>query len=179
MPTGDLPARDVPARDVPARDVPARDVPAGDLLPVSLRSARPEDYEPIAAVVDYWWGRPILGVLPRLFLDHFHRTSFVAERDNALAGFLIGFCSPSEPDEAYIHFLGVAPAERRNGLARRLYEEFFDLARAHRRSVVSAVTSPVNATSIAFHRQMGFSVSDPIPQPGQPERDLVHFRRTL
>ena len=47
---------------------------------IPLRPARPEDYERIAAVADDWWGRPILQVLPRLFLDHFHRTSLVAER---------------------------------------------------------------------------------------------------
>jgi len=146
---------------------------------VNVRSARPTDYDAIAAVADAWWGRPILGVLPRLFLDHFHRTSFVAERDDTLAGFLVGFCSPSEPDEAYIHFLGVAPAERRHGLAHRLYDEFFELARAEHRSVVRAVTSPTNAASIAFHRRMGFSVSDPIPQPNQPGHELVYFRRSL
>jgi ribosomal protein S18 acetylase RimI-like enzyme len=149
------------------------------MSPISLRSAHPDDYAAIAAVADTWWGRPIVAVLPRLFLDHFHRSSFVAERDDALAGFLIGFCSPSKPDEAYIHFLGVAPEERRHGLARHLYEEFFQLARADQRTVVSAVTSPANATSIAFHRRMGFTVSDPIPQPHQPDHALVYFRRSL
>jgi ribosomal protein S18 acetylase RimI-like enzyme len=146
---------------------------------VSVRPARPEDYEPIAAVADDWWGRPIVGVLPRLFLDHFYRTSLVAERGDALAGFLIGFCSPSKPQEAYIHFLAVAPTDRRKGLARRLYQEFFTLARAERRSVVSAVTSPVNAASIAFHRRMGFTVTDPLPQSNEHDRALVRFRRSL
>jgi hypothetical protein len=30
------------------------------------------------AIVNDWWGRPIAGSLPRLFLDHFNRTSLVA-----------------------------------------------------------------------------------------------------
>ena len=149
------------------------------MIAVSLRAARPGDYEPISAVADDWWGRPILGALPRLFLDHFHRTSLVAERDDIMVGFLIGFCSPSEPDEAYIHFLGVAPADRRQGLARQLYEAFFSLARADRRTVVSAVTSPVNAGSIAFHRRMGFTVTDPATARGAQSDGLVRFRRSL
>ena len=150
------------------------------MVVVMVRPARPEDYEPIAAVADDWWGRPIVGVLPRLFLDHFYRTSLVAERDDdSMAGFLIGFCSPSKPDEAYIHFLAVAPTDRRQGLARRLYQEFFTLARAQGRSVVSAVTSPVNTASVAFHRRMGFAVTDPIPQVNEHDRALVRFRREL
>jgi ribosomal protein S18 acetylase RimI-like enzyme len=149
------------------------------MAPISLRPARPDDYEPIAAVADDWWGRPIVRVLPKLFLDHFHRTSLVAESDGELAGFLIGFCSPSKPDEAYIHFLGVAPAERRQGLARRLYEEFFAMARAEGRGIVSAVTSPVNEASIAFHRRLGFAVSDPLLELNERGGDLVRFRRAL
>jgi predicted GNAT superfamily acetyltransferase len=149
------------------------------MAPIRLRPARPEDYASIAAVADDWWGRPIVRVLPKLFLDHFHGTSLVAERDGVLAGFLIGFCSPSKPDEAYIHFLGVAPVERRAGLARQLYEAFFELARIERRTVVTAVTSQVNEGSIAFHRKLGFAVSDPIPGLHELGGDLVRFRRDL
>ena len=58
------------------------------------RAARASDYPAIAAVVDDWWGRPIRSALPRVFLDHFHATSTIAEADDALAGFLIGFLSP-------------------------------------------------------------------------------------
>lgn len=66
-----------------------------------LRSAEPDDYDDIAGVVDDWWGRPVRSSLPRLFLDHFHRTSLVAEDADGLAGFLIGLLSPSMPDAAY------------------------------------------------------------------------------
>ena len=44
-----------------------------------MRTARPDDYDAIAAVVNDWWGRPVLAALPRLFLDHFYRTSLVAD----------------------------------------------------------------------------------------------------
>jgi predicted GNAT superfamily acetyltransferase len=146
---------------------------------VVVRVARAGDYDGIAAVVDDWWGRPILDILPRLFLDHFHGTSLVAERDGTLAGFLVGFLSPSLPSEAYVHFVGVAPDLRRTGLARDLYTRFFDLAAGHGRTVVSAVTSPVNARSIAFHRRLGFVVAGPVADYNGPGHDLVTFRLDL
>jgi ribosomal protein S18 acetylase RimI-like enzyme len=143
------------------------------------RPAQPGDYDAIAAVLDVWWGRPILGALPRLFLDHFHGTSQVVDGPNGLAAFLIGILSPSEPDRAYIHFVGVAPQARGQGLARALYQDFFALARADGRRVVNAVTAPVNSGSIRFHRSMGFTVAGPVPDYNGPGHDLVVFERPL
>jgi L-amino acid N-acyltransferase YncA len=129
--------------------------------------------------VDVWWGRPVLASLPRLFLDHFWRSSLVIDGRDGPVAFLIGILSPSDPQRAYIHFAGVAPALRHGGLARTMYEEFFDMARADGRHVVSAVTSPENEGSIAFHQSMGFSVSGPLPAYNGPGRDLVLFERAL
>ena len=86
----------------------------------------------------------MVDMLPKLFFVHFRDTSFVAERDGELAGFLVGFLSQSEPDAAYVHFVGVSPAERGTGLGRELYERFFDQARAEGRTRVSCVTSTAN-----------------------------------
>ncbi|MER6950349.1 GNAT family N-acetyltransferase [Nonomuraea sp. NPDC000554] len=145
----------------------------------TLRPACPADYDPIAAVVDDWWGRPILASLPRLFFDHFHSTSLVAESAGRLSGFLVGIVSPAELDQAYIHFVGVSPQARRDGLARTLYERFFEIARGHDRRVVGAITSPVNQASIAFHRRMGFAVRGPVPDYNGPGHDLIVFERPL
>jgi ribosomal protein S18 acetylase RimI-like enzyme len=148
-------------------------------LDVTLRAATAADYDSIAAVIDDWWGRSVSHALPRLFLDHFHTTSTIAEADGDLAGFLIGFLSPSWPDAAYIHFVGVHPDHRRSGLARVLYERFFELAAADSRTVVRAVTAPVNGRSIAFHRALGFTVSDPVPGYDGPGDVKVLFERPL
>lgn len=150
-------------------------------LPPGVRVARPEDYAAIAAVVDAWWGRSIVGSLPRLFLDHFHSSSLVAPGADGgpPRGFLIGFGSPSLPDEAYIHFVGVAPDARGGGLARALYEAFFAAARDDGRRVVRAVTSPVNTGSIAFHTALGFHVDGPVTDYNGPGHDLIAFRRAL
>ncbi|GAA2640345.1 hypothetical protein GCM10010399_87370 [Dactylosporangium fulvum] len=143
------------------------------------RPSRADDYDAVAAVVDDWWGRPILGALPRLFLDHFHRTSLVAGTGDGMSGFLVGIVSPSEPGEAYIHFVGVHPEARKTGLARALYERFFEIARAHDRRVVKAITSPANRTSIAFHQRMGFTVTGPVRDYNGPGHDLVTFERGI
>jgi len=143
------------------------------------RTARAGDYAAIASAVDEWWGRPVLGALPRLFLDHFHRSSLVIDGPAGLLAFLVGILSPSDPRQAYVHFAGVAPQARRQGLAQLLYAEFFALARADGRTMVSAVTALANTGSIAFHRAMGFSVTGPLAGYNGPGRDLVRFERAL
>jgi ribosomal protein S18 acetylase RimI-like enzyme len=144
-----------------------------------LRSARPEDYDTIAAVVDDWWGRPVLASLPRLFLDLFYGTSLVVDGPAGPEAFLVGLRSPSDPQDAYIQFVGVAPAARRRGLARRLYAEFFRQAEAAGCTTVSAVTAPRNARSIDFHRSMGFTVTGPVAAYNGPGREMIVFRRAL
>ncbi len=149
-------------------------------MELRLRSARPADYDEIVAVVDDWWGRAVADWLPRLYLDHFHRTSLVArDSDDALAGFLIGMLSPAQAGRAYICFVGVAPAARGAGLGRRLYEEFFAIAREAGGTAVEAITSPVNTGSVAFHRRLGFSVSGPVVGYNGPGRDMMVFDRPL
>jgi ribosomal protein S18 acetylase RimI-like enzyme len=122
-----------------------------------VRHAEPEDYARVNAVVDDWWGgRAMSAMLPKLFFVHFRETSFVAEDDVELAGFLCGFRSQTIDDEAYIHFVGVDPSRRGLGLGRLLYERFFAAVRP--RTVVRAVTSPVNERSVAFHQALGFEI---------------------
>lgn len=144
-----------------------------------MRSATPGDYDAIASVVDEWWGRPVLGSLPRLFLDLFYRSSLVIDGDDGPDAFLVGILSPSDPDRAYIHFVGVAPHARGRRLGRLLYEEFFRLARADGRTVVSAITAPANAGSAAFHRALGFTVDGPVDDYNGPGRAMLVFTRAI
>ena len=122
-----------------------------------IRHAEPSDYERVVGVIDEWWGgRQMAAMLPKLFFVHFRDTSFVAEDDGGLAGFLCGFRSQTYADEAYVHFVGVDPGRRGSGLGRELYERFF--AAVAPRTIVRAVTAPVNESSVAFHRAIGFEV---------------------
>ena len=126
---------------------------------LTIRNAEPSDYDRVSPIVDDWWGgRQMRALLPRLLFEHFRETSFVAEEDGELVGFLNGFLSQTFPNEAYIHFVGVRPDRRGSGLARELYERFFAVARAHERSLVRCVTAPANEGSLAFHRALGFDV---------------------
>jgi ribosomal protein S18 acetylase RimI-like enzyme len=145
---------------------------------VVIRHAQPSDYGRVIQHVNAWWGgREMAPMLPKLFFLHFEGTSFVAERaDGTIAGFLIGFLSQTSDDEAYVHFVGVAPDQRESGLGRDLYERFFAAAREHGRSVVRCVTSPANETSIGFHRALGFDVERVVEDydgPGEDRAVLV------
>ena len=95
-------------------------------------------------------------LLPKLFFTHFRDTSFAVEDQGRLVGFLCGFRSQTHDDEGYIHFVGVDPSARALGIGRALYERFYEAIAP--RSVVRAVTSPVNQRSVAFHRALGFDV---------------------
>ena len=86
-----------------------------------LRHVEVKDYDPIIQVIDDWWGgRPMAGMLHRLFFEHFQPTSFVIEQDAEIVGFLVGFRSQTTLTQAYIHFVGVHPASRGQGIGRRL-----------------------------------------------------------
>ena len=126
-------------------------------MPTTIRHAEPGDHAAVVAVVDEWWGgREMAAMLPKLFFVHFRDTSFVAQRDERLAGFLCGFRSQTYDDEAYVHFVGVDPHGRGEGLGTALYERFF--AAVAPRMTVRAVTSPANERSVAFHQALGFEV---------------------
>jgi ribosomal protein S18 acetylase RimI-like enzyme len=148
---------------------------------LTIRHAEPADHARVAAVIDEWWGgRRMQDMLPRLFFTHFRDTSFVAEDDTGgLAGFLCGFLSQTFPDEGYIHFVGVAPEQRGAGLARDLYERFFAAARADGRTTVRCVTAPVNAGSLAFHARLGFAVEAEIENYDGAGESRVLLRKAL
>ena len=136
-------------------------VPHDEAVPgVTFRRPTEGDYPAIIRVIDDWWGGRRMDVLlPRLWLQHFTGTSWLAETDEgALAGFLIGFLSPDQPEVAYCHMIATSPNARLHGLGRALYERFFADARAGGRSNVVAITWPANRTSLAFHRSLGFEI---------------------
>ncbi len=78
-------------------------------------------------------------MLPRLFFVHFATTTaIVSAPGGPPVGFLCGFRSTTDPTVAYIHFVGVDPDVRGEGVGRMMYEWFFQrvgLARVHDRAV--------------------------------------------
>ena len=144
-----------------------------------FRRPTPDDHARLHAVIDDWWGgRRLRQLLPRLWLEHFAGTSWIAEgTDERLAGFLIGFLSQDDPSTAYVHMIASDPNRRRRGLGRALYGRFFEDAQARGATRVTAVTWPGNRQSVAFHRAMGFEVDEgpgtkPIyGTPAHPDHD--------
>ena len=148
---------------------------------MEIRHAHPSDYGRVIQHVNAWWGgRDMAPMLPKLFFLHFEGTSFVAENDDGtLAAFLIGFLSQTDSEEAYIHFVGVAPDHRGSGIGRELYERFFTVAAAQGRTRVRCVTSPVNEGSIAFHESLGFTAESVAKDYDGPGEDRVLFVKQL
>lgn len=156
---------------------------------MEFRTAREEDYYEISPQINDWWGgREIAQALPRWFFSHFRDTILIAEEGGRIVAFVAGFMSQARPDEAYIHFTGVHPDYRRQGLARRMYDRFFDLARDHNRTVVRCCTGEVNRLSVKFHTGIGFELE---PSPDEidglplhkdyfgPGRDMFLFVKQL
>jgi ribosomal protein S18 acetylase RimI-like enzyme len=150
-------------------------------MSIAIRHAKPSDYGRIIGRINVWWsGREMAPMLPKLFFIHFEGTSFVAEADDGeLAGFVCGFLSQTADDEAYIHFVGVDPERRGEGLGRDLYQRFFEEVRTSGRAVVRCVTSPLNERSVAFHESLGFEVERVVPDYDGPGEDRVLLVRRL
>lgn len=158
-----------------------------------IRTAQSTDHSSIVQAIQQWWGdsrtpeqaRQLSSQLPRLFLKHFSSSSLIAYDDTGMRGFLIGFLSADHPHQAYIHFVGVDPSSRKQGVARTLYTTFFNTCTAAKVTEVHAITSPANTGSIAFHTAMGFVIepSDTGEQVHRdydgPEKDRVLFCRYL
>ncbi len=126
-----------------------------------VRRPRESDHPAIMDAIPRWWDTPnatTLGaMLPRLFLQHFTSTSWVVEAESGeLGAFLVGFRSADKPQLSYIHFVGVDPELRGAGIARMLYERFFEQAKASGCTEVRAITGPLNRRSQEFHAAMGF-----------------------
>jgi ribosomal protein S18 acetylase RimI-like enzyme len=138
---------------------------------VNIRKLDPSDYSAVISVLNEWWGgRHMSDMLPRLFFTHFTGTSFIAEEDGTIAGFLVGFISQTYPQTAYIHFSGIHPEFRKQGVGRMLYERFFETVRIKGCRYVRCVTSIVNTISIAFHTALGFSI-----EPGNAREEGISF----
>jgi hypothetical protein len=119
----------------------------------TLRPATPDDHKTMIAVVDDWWGKPMVALLPRLFLDHFHTSSLVAEtEDGEMVGLLVGFFSQADPTAAYVHFVAVDPERRGDGLARS-------------RTTTTPATSPSSSTAPSDSQ---------IHRPGPVRNSSVH-----
>ncbi|CAG9621571.1 GNAT family N-acetyltransferase [Sutcliffiella rhizosphaerae] len=128
---------------------------------MTIRNLEDQDFLRISTNLNHWWGgRDMVDMLPRLFIEHFKNTSFIMEENGETLGFVIGFVSPVNSSNAYIHFVGVNPNVRKQRIGRTLYEHFFHEVKDKGCKIVNCVTSPVNQPSIEFHLKLGFKMKD-------------------
>lgn len=105
-------------------------------------------------------------------LSHLLAQAFFARRVGAVEAFMIGFDETADYDSpnflwfkarhprfAYVDRIAVDAAARGRGHARRLYEAFFDHARAAGHTLVACEVNavPPNPGSDAFHAALGFA----------------------
>jgi ribosomal protein S18 acetylase RimI-like enzyme len=120
------------------------------------------DFPHISTNLDKWWGgRNMVPMLPRLWFKDFQSTSFVIRGDDSQPiAFLVGYISQTDKSKAYVHFIGVDPDHRKDGLGRSHYESFPRKAKALGAKRIEAVTSPINETSLRFHESVGFMAKE-------------------
>ena len=146
---------------------------------MQVRNIIAEDYFSVSSVLNDWWGgRPMTHLLPRLFFEHFQPTSFVIEAKDELVAFIIGFVSQTNTHEAYIHFVGVHPHYRKQGLANHLYELFINTVKGMGCKEVHCITTPINTGSIAFHEALGFDVQLSKDYAGEGQ-DRIVFSKSI
>ncbi len=128
-------------------------------MEITFRNITEDDYSYIINNLNDWWGgREMTNMLPRLFFNYFNDTGFVAVSDEKILGFFIGFFSQTDHRDAYVHFVGVDPEYRKHNIGRRLYDFFSERVLGAGVEKIYCVTSPINKISIAFHEKIGFQV---------------------
>lgn len=146
------------------RLTPGRSTPGRSDQGLTFRRPTEADHATVAAIVDEWWaGRRIRRLLPRLWFRHFGSTSWIAETpDGRLAGFLVGFVSPDHPAEALVHMAATNPNLRRRGVGRALVARFADDVAARGVARAGAAVGPDDRVAVEFLRAVGFvSVEGP------------------
>lgn len=143
---------------------------------VRIDAPVPADLGQILADHDrYWGGRDLRSLHHPVYCRQFADTGLVARADG-IAGYLFGFVTPT--GEGYVHLVAIRDDARGTGLGRTLYERFGELAAERGADRLTAVTTPGNAGSIAFHRALGFTAETVADYSG-PGADRVVLHRPL
>lgn len=104
------------------------------------------------------WGDIVIEreTIYHLLTKHFRSTCFVAEDRQRMIGYLLGFRSQSQPEEAYLHLVQVDPSLRGHGVGRRMFNLFEASVKKMGCKKILAASRPQNRTAMAFYEGMGF-----------------------
>lgn len=81
-------------------------------------------------------------------------SGLVARYKNEIVGYLLGVIPLDGP--AYIHLVAARDDFRHQGIGRKLYDSFIELARSKGKTEVQATTMPENSAAVSFHSSIGF-----------------------
>jgi ribosomal protein S18 acetylase RimI-like enzyme len=113
----------------------------------------------VESLSDFWGERDVLALHHPMFVHEFGDTAFVIRApDGQVVAYLLGFLTPARV--GYVHLVGVHVARRGQGMGRQLYELFEATVRDRGAVGLKAITTATNVGSIAFHRSLGFSVTE-------------------
>ncbi len=118
------------------------------------------------------------------FAEFFGGTCLVAQRGNELLGAIIAFRPPLNSEALFVWQIGVAPAARRQGLAKRMLHEILKFPACSGVRFIQATITPGNVASHqtfrGFAREVGakcqradFFTSDLFPQPHEAEEMIT------
>ncbi len=102
-----------------------------------------------------------------VYLYEFGNTAYVIKEGEKVIGYLFGLFSQTAT-VAYVKFVGVRRAYQKQGIGRRLYEHFIEIAKKHGCNKLKAITSPSNKVSVAFHRGLGMELIGEPDEEGIP-----------
>ncbi|MBX7194560.1 MAG: GNAT family N-acetyltransferase [Sandaracinaceae bacterium] len=158
---------------------------------MEIRGITKADWDHIVSVLDRWWGGPSRDLAHPILFYELGQLALVGIENHELIGFLLGFIAdptgataaadPAGPAErtAYVHIVGIHPDHRRRGVGKELYEAFLEQARLRGATRAKAITNVGNEGSVAFHRAMGFDVTEDANYAGPGRGRIVFVRHDL
>lgn len=85
---------------------------------------------------------------------HFAGACIVAEKEGRLVGYVTGYRLPDEPHVYFLWQVGVAPPERKRGLARRMIEAILERMEARGVTELQTTVTQANEPSRALFRSL-------------------------
>lgn len=124
----------------------------------------------------YWGDRDLRSLHLLALVQEFASTCLVARSEDGIRGYIFGFVTPE--GTGYVHLIATRDDARGTGLGRRLYAAFAEAAERQGARQLKAITSLENASSIAFHRSLGFDMKI-VDDYNGPGRAMAVFHRDL
>jgi GNAT superfamily N-acetyltransferase len=126
-------------------------------------------YEIIRDISDFWGSDRTLHLHQPYLIHEFGNTAFVIRDKGIVVAYLFGFFSQTEC-LAYVHLIGVREKYQKQGLGKKLYDNFIEIALSHKIHKIKAITKPINTKSINFHtKKIGMRMT------GEPDENGINI----